>query len=69
MRDPANRRAVSVVCMVQLLLCLLLAGGILLFRQFGGRTYEAAREWYSNAAENTVLVYPETEPSSSEDDG
>ena len=68
MRDPANRRAVSVVCMVQLLLCLLLAGGILLFRRFGGETYEAAREWYAHAAEDTVLVFPETEASSSESD-
>lgn len=58
MEGKNNWSAVSVVCVIQCVLCAVVVLVILCWQLIGGSAYEAARDWYRDNAGNTVLVYP-----------
>ena len=67
MNEKKNWSAMSVVCIVQTIVCGAVLMGILLFKLLGGPAYEQASEWYRENISDTVMVYPDTAVSSEPD--
>ena len=64
MNDKKNWSAMSIVCVVQTIVCGAVLVGILLFKLIGGPSYEQAADWYRDNISDTIMVYPETAGSS-----
>lgn len=69
MGGRSNWSALSVVCLIQCVLCSLVLVAILLWKAVGGSPYEAARSWYVETESDTILVLPEFTSSAVESDG
>lgn len=67
MNEKKNWSAMSIVCVIQAIVCAVVLLGILIFKMVGGDAYEKAASWYQEAASNTVLVYSTTSEDSSND--
>ena len=64
MNEKKNWSAMSIVCVVQTIVCGAVLVGILLFKLWGGPSYEQAEAWYRENISDTVMVYPERTVSS-----
>ena len=58
MEEKKNWSAMSIVCVVQTIVCGIVLLAILFWKVIGGSAYEAALDWYVDNASDTVLVYP-----------
>lgn len=58
MQEKKNWSAMSIVCLVQTVVCGIVLLAILFWKVIGGGAYETARDWYVDNASDTVLVYP-----------
>ena len=64
MNERKNRSAMSIICVVQTIVCAAVLVGILFFKLLGGPAYEQAADWYRENGSDTIMVYPEDPVSS-----
>lgn len=59
MKKQKNRMAISTVCLIQVVVCGGLLLGIFLWKLVGGTAYDAVAQWYREAIQDSILVYPD----------